>query len=51
MNEYPDFEQDYYSRTAKGLYKIGYVEIRLLKYLAHDKPYENNIFYDLLAIA
>ena len=25
MNENPDFEQKYYSRTAKGIYKLGMI--------------------------
>ena len=34
MNENPDFEQNYYSRTAKGFYKIGHDFIRLVKWVA-----------------
>ena len=34
MKEYPDFDQDYWSRTAIGVYKIGHDSIRLLKWLA-----------------
>ena len=34
MCENPDFEQDYYSRTAIGLYEIEHDSIRLLKWLA-----------------
>ena len=37
MSENPDFEQDHYSRTATGIYKIGHDSIRLMK---------NLIFYD-----
>ena len=33
--EYLDFEQDYWSRTAIGKYKIGHDSIRLLKWLAY----------------
>ena len=33
MNEYPDFEQNYYSRTAMGVYKIGHDTIGLMKWL------------------
>ena len=32
--ENPDFEQDYCSRTAAGIYKIGHDSIRLMKGLA-----------------
>ena len=34
MNEIHDFEQDYYSRTATGIYKIGHKSIRIMKWLA-----------------
>ena len=34
MNDHPDFEQDIYSTTAKGIYKIGHNSIRLMKLLA-----------------
>ena len=34
MCKNPDFEQDYYSRTAIGLYEIEHDSIRLLKWLA-----------------
>ena len=33
MLENPDFEQDYWSRTALGIFKIGHVSIRLLKWI------------------
>ena len=29
----PDFEQDYWSRTAKGIYKKGHESIRLTKWM------------------
>ena len=50
MNENPDFVQKYYSRTAIGLYKVGYNSIRLMKWLAYyDRPYNENInYYDLI---
>ena len=49
MNEFPDFEQDYHSRTTKGIYKIGHDSIRLMKCLTYyDRSYCENIhFYDL----
>ena len=31
MLKNPDFEQDYWSRTAESIYKIGQVSIRLMK--------------------
>ena len=35
MIKNPDFEQNYYSRTAVGFYKIGYESLRLMKWLTH----------------
>ena len=48
--ENPDFERDYYSRTAVGVYKNGHYSIRLMKWLAYyDRSYDENInYYDLL---
>ena len=34
MNEFPDFEQNYYSRIAEGTYKTVHDSIRILKYMA-----------------
>ena len=31
MLEKPDFEQDYWSRTAEGISKVGHDSIRLMK--------------------
>ena len=31
----PDFEQNYWSRTAKGIYKIGHDSIRLMKWICY----------------
>ena len=31
MLEYPDFDQDYWLKTATGIYKIGHDSIRLMK--------------------
>ena len=31
MLENADFEQDHWSRTAEGIYKIGHDSVRLLK--------------------
>ena len=49
MLENFNFEQDYWSRTAEGIYKIGQYSIRLLKWLAfYDESYYENIKnYDL----
>ena len=42
--EYPDFEQDLYSRTAIGIYKMGLDSIRLMKSLAcYDRSFYENI--------
>ena len=41
-----DFERDYWSRTAKGIYKIGHDSIRLMKWICYyDRPYYENINY------
>ena len=46
----PDFEQNRYSITSTGFYKIGHESIRLMKWLAyHDRSYYENVNYcDLL---
>ena len=45
-----DFEQNYWSRTARGIYKIGYDSIRLMKWICYyDRSYYENInYYDLM---
>ena len=50
MLENLDFEQDYWSRTATVIYRIGHDIIRLVKWLAYyDRSnYENINYYDLL---
>ena len=50
MLENPDFEQDYWSRTAKGIYKIGYDSIRLKKwFIFYDRShYDNMNYFDLM---
>ena len=46
MIENPDFEQDHYSRTATGIYKIGRDSIRLMKWLPYyDRSYYENVNY------
>ena len=47
----PDFEQNYWSRTATGIYKIGHDSIRLMKWICYyDRSYYENIsYYDLLS--
>ena len=40
----PDFEQNYYSRTAEGIYKNEHDFIRLMKWLGcYDRSYYRNI--------
>ena len=49
----PDFEQDIYSRTAVGIYKIGHDSIRLLKWLVcyGRSHHENTNYYDSMGSA
>ena len=46
----PDFEQDYWSRTAQGVYKITHDSIRLMKWICYyDRSYYENInYYNLM---
>ena len=50
MLKNPNFEQDYLSRTAIGIYKTGQDSIRLMKCLIyHDRfDYDNMNFFDLM---
>ena len=50
MLENHDFEQDYYSITAEGIYKIANDSTRLLKWLVYyDGPYHEFInYYDMM---
>ena len=50
MIKNPDFEQNYWSRTAKGIYKIGHDCVRLMKFICYyDRLYYENItYYDLM---
>ena len=42
----PKFEQDYWSRTAEGIYKNGHDSIRLMKWLMfYDRSYYDNMNY------
>ena len=46
MSQNPDFEQDYWSRTAEGNYKIGHDSIRLMKWLVfYDRFYYDDMNY------
>ena len=50
MLKNPDFEQDYWSRTATGIYKTGHDSIRLIKWsIFYDKSYYDNMnYFDLM---
>ena len=50
MLENPDFEQNRFSRTATGIYKIGHESIRIMKWICHYDRfyYENMHYYDLI---
>ena len=50
MSENPDFEQNYWTRTATGIYKMGHDCLKLLKWLAYSDRsfYENVNYYDLM---
>ena len=51
MTKNPDFEQNFWLRTAIGIYKIGHDSIRLMKWICYyDRSFhENIIYYDLMA--
>ena len=50
MIKNPVFEQNYWSKTAKGIYKISHDSIRLMKWICYyDRSYYENInYFDLL---
>ena len=50
MLENPNFEQNHWSRTAKGFYKNGHDSIRLMKWLIYyDRSYHDNMkYFDLM---
>ena len=45
-----DFEQNYWSGTATGIYKIGHDSLRRLKWIYYyDRFYNENVnYYDLM---
>ena len=45
-----DFQQNYWSKTARGVYKMGHDCKRLLKWICyHDRSYYENInYYDMM---
>ena len=46
MLEFPDFEQNLFSITSTGIYRIGYDSIRLMKWLIYrDRSYYDNMNY------
>ena len=51
MMRNPNFEQNKYSITSTGIYKIGHDSIRLMKWICYyDRSYYENInYYDLMA--
>ena len=50
MLENPNFEQDHFSRTATGTFKIGHDSIRIRKRICYyDRShYENIKYFDLV---
>ena len=50
MLEKPNFEQNKYSLTSSGIYKIGHDCVRLMKWICYyDRSYYENInYYDLM---
>ena len=52
MLENPDFEQNHYSLTSTGIYRIPHDSIRLMKWFCYydrDRSYyENNVYYDMM---
>ena len=50
MLENHNFEQDYWSRTAEGIYKSGHDSVRLMRWLTfYDRSYYEYInFYDMM---
>ena len=50
MIENSDFEQNYWSRTSQGIYKIGHDSFRLMKWICYyDRSYYENInYFDLM---
>ena len=50
MLKNPDFEQNYWSITSTGIYKIAHESIRLMKWICYyDRSYYENInYYDMM---
>ena len=50
MLENPNFEQDHYSITSTGIYKVAHDSITLMRWIwYYDRMYNENInYYDLM---
>ena len=50
MLKNPDFDQNYWSKTATGVYKFRHDSIRLMEWLIYyDRSYYDNMnFFDLM---
>ena len=50
MLENPKFEEDYWSKTATGVYKVGHDSIRLMKWIIYyDRSFhDNKNYFDLM---
>ena len=50
MLKNPNFEQNHYSKTSKGIYKTAHDFIKLMKWICYyDRSYyENNNCFDLM---
>ena len=50
MIKNPNFEQNYWSRTSNGIYKIAHDSIRLMEWICYyDRSYYENInYYDMM---
>ena len=48
--ENPNFEQNKYSLTSTGIYRVGHDSIRLMKWICYyDRSYYENInYYDMM---
>ena len=48
MIKNPDFEQNKFSLTSKGIYKFGHDSLRLMKWICYYERsyYDNNNYYD-----
>ena len=50
MIKFPDFGQNYYSRTATSIYRNGHYSNRLMQWMAcYDRYFENINYFNLMA--